>query len=168
MASSKSPKGKFLVNVINPYLAEVKRHPQTLWVDDGVLHKEDFKGHVKEGSTRARLEEVEQEVFKYKLMIECGVEANCDIIAELKREHEEEMKEVRSIIPALETKVFELQRHISDLQNQNCEYALKFLHIGLYAKRRILETEQSCVEGGPLPWKRFAKDYLRNKNKDEE
>ncbi|KAE8801412.1 hypothetical protein D1007_23005 [Hordeum vulgare] len=91
MASPKSPKDKFLVNVINPYLAEVKRHPQTLWVEDGVLHKEDLKEPVKEGSTRAMLEEVE-----------------------------------------------------------------------------ILETEESCMEGGPLPWKHFTKDYLRNKNKDEE
>ncbi|KAE8791718.1 hypothetical protein D1007_33850 [Hordeum vulgare] len=88
MASPKSPKDKFLVNVINPYLAEVKRYPQTLWVEDGVLHKQDLKGRVKEGSTRTRLEEVEQEVFKYKLMIERGAKANYDIIAELKREHE--------------------------------------------------------------------------------
>ncbi|KAE8812670.1 40S ribosomal protein S5-1 [Hordeum vulgare] len=95
MASPKSPKDKFLVNVINPYLAEVKRHPQTLWVEDGVLHKEDLKGPIKEGSTRARLEEEEQEVFKYKLMIECGVEANFDIITELKRQHEDAMKEVQ-------------------------------------------------------------------------
>ncbi|KAE8812855.1 hypothetical protein D1007_10184 [Hordeum vulgare] len=166
MASPKSPKDKFLVNVINPYLAEVKRHPQTLWVEDGVLHKEDLKGLVKEGSTRASLEEVEQEVFKYKLMIEHGVEANYDIIAELKREHEEEMKEVRSIISALGTKVFELQGHIYDFQNHNCEYELKFLRIGLFAESRILAA--SGVEGGPLPWKCFAKDYLRNKNKDEE
>ncbi|KAE8781722.1 40s ribosomal protein s5-1 [Hordeum vulgare] len=117
MASPESPKDKFLVNVINPYLVEVKRHPQTLWVEDGVLHKEVLKGPVKEGSTRARLEEVDQEVFKYRLMIKRGVEANYGIITELKR---------------------------------------------------ILETEESCVEGGPLPWKCFAKDYLRNKNKDEE
>ncbi|KAE8815314.1 hypothetical protein D1007_07279 [Hordeum vulgare] len=129
MASPKTPKDKFLVNIINPYLVEVKRQPQTLWVEDGVLHKEELKGPIKEGSTRARLEEVEQEVFKYKLMIERGVEANCDIIVELKREHAEEMKEVRSIISTLETKVFELQGHIYDLQNQNCEYELKFLLI---------------------------------------
>ena len=90
------------------------------------------------------------------------------MIAEMKREHKEEMKEVRSIISALETKVFELQGHIYDFQNQNCEYELKFLRMGLSAESRILETEESCVEGGPLPWKRFAKDYLRNKNKDEE
>ncbi|KAE8803643.1 hypothetical protein D1007_20489 [Hordeum vulgare] len=147
MASPKSPQDKFLVNVINPYLAE---------------------GPVKEGSTRIRLEEVEQEGFKYKLMIECGVEANYDIIAELKREHEEEMKEVRSIISALETKVFELQGYIYDLQNQNCEYEFKFMRIGLSAESRILETEESCVDGGPLSWKHFTKDYSRNKNKDEE
>ncbi|KAE8766927.1 hypothetical protein D1007_61783 [Hordeum vulgare] len=158
MAPPKSPKDKFFVNVINPYLAEVKRHPQTLWVEDGVLHKEDMKGPIKEGSTEARMEEVEQEVFKYKLMIELGVEANFDIITELKKQHEKDMKEVRSIISALETKVFELQGHIYDLQNQNCEYELKFLRMGLSAKSRILETEESCVEGGPLSWKLFAND----------
>ncbi|KAE8816599.1 hypothetical protein D1007_05942 [Hordeum vulgare] len=168
MASPESTKDKFLVNIINPYLAEVKIHPQTLWVEDGVLHKEDLKGLVKEGSTSARLEEVEQEVFKYKLMIERGVEANYDIIAKLKREHEEEMKEVRSSISALAAKVFELQGHIHDFQNQNCEYELKFLRLGLAAESKNQETEESCVEGVPLPWKRFAKDYLRNKNKDEE
>ncbi|KAE8811801.1 hypothetical protein D1007_11333 [Hordeum vulgare] len=155
MASPKSPKDIFLVNVINPYLAEVNRHPQTLWVEDGVLHKKDLKGLVKEGSTRARLEEVEQEVFKYKLMIERGVEANCGIISELKREHEEEMKEVRSILSALETKVFKLQGHIYDLQNQNYEYELKFLRIGLSAESMILETEESCVEGGPVAMEAF-------------
>ncbi|KAE8786183.1 40s ribosomal protein s5-1 [Hordeum vulgare] len=94
MTSTNSPKDKFFVKIINPYLVEVKRHPQTLWVEDGVLHKEDLKGPVKEGSTKARMEEVEQEVFKYKLMIERGVEANFDIIVELKKQHEEDMKEV--------------------------------------------------------------------------
>src|ERR1043165_7505996 len=29
MASPSSPKDKFLVNVINPYLAEVRKHPQS-------------------------------------------------------------------------------------------------------------------------------------------
>ncbi|KAE8785812.1 hypothetical protein D1007_40453 [Hordeum vulgare] len=168
MASPNSPKDKLFVNVINTYLTEVKRHPQTLWVEDGVLHKEDLKGPVKEGSTKARMEEVEQEVFKYKLMIEHGVKANFDIIAELKKQREEEMKEVRSSISVLENKVFKLQGNIYDLQNQNCEYELKFLRMGLCAESRIVETEESCVEGGALPWNLFAKNYLRNKNKDEE
>ena len=143
MASPSSTKDKFLVNVIKPYLAEVKRHPQTLWVDDGVVHKDYLKGPVKEGSIEARLEEVEQEVFKYKGMIERGIEANIDIIAELKAQHEKEMKEVCSSMDALETKVFELQGHIYDLHNQNYEYELQFLCMGLAADCRILETKES-------------------------
>jgi len=59
LTSPSSPKDKFLINVINPHLTEVRRHPQALWVEDGVLHKEDLKGPVKEGSTKVRLEEVE-------------------------------------------------------------------------------------------------------------
>ena len=51
MASPSSPKDKFVINVINPYLGEVRKHPQILHVEDGVLRKEDFKGPVKEGST---------------------------------------------------------------------------------------------------------------------
>ena len=141
MASPSSPKDKFIVNVINPYLDEVKKHPQILWVEDGVLHKEDLKGPVKEGSIQARLEEVEQEVFKYKKMVERDVEANFDIIAELKAHHNKEMKEVWSSMVALETKVFELQGKIYDLHNQNCEDELMFVRMGLAAECRILETE---------------------------
>src|SRR3954467_14640323 len=76
MASPSSPKDKFVINVINPYLAEVKKHPQVLHVEDGVLRKEDLKGPVKEGSTEDRLKEIEQEVFRYNKMVERGIEAN--------------------------------------------------------------------------------------------
>ena len=68
-----------------------------------------FKGSIKEGSIQARLEGVEQEVFKYKKMVEHGVEANFDIINELKVHNKKEMKEVCSSMTALEEKVFELQ-----------------------------------------------------------
>ena len=57
MASPSSPKDKFVLNVINPYLVEVKKHPQVLHVEDGVLHKEDLKGPVKGGSTEERLKD---------------------------------------------------------------------------------------------------------------
>ena len=67
-------------------------------MEDGVLHKEDLKGPAKEGRTKARLEEVEQEVFKYKKMIERGVEANIDIIAELKAQHEKEINKCEESI----------------------------------------------------------------------
>src|SRR3954471_706967 len=78
------------------------------------------------------------------------------------------MKEVWSSLNALEEKVFELQGKIYDLQNQNCEYELKFLRMGFTAECRILETEVSFENGEPLPWKRFTKDYVINRNKNEE
>src|SRR3954468_10945689 len=74
MASPSSPKDKFVVNVINPYLAEVRKHPQVLHVEDGVLHKEYLDGPVKDGSTKDRLKEMEHEVFRYKKMVERSVE----------------------------------------------------------------------------------------------
>src|ERR1044071_9339103 len=162
MASPSSPKDKFVVNVINPYLVEVKKHPQVLRVEDSVLHKEDLKGPVKEGSTEDRLKEMEHEVFKFKKMVECGVEANFDIMNETEASHKKEMKEMWSSLAALEEKVYGLQAQIYDLQNQNCEYELKFLRIGLGAECKILETGMSFETGEPLPWKHFAKEYMIN------
>src|SRR3954469_9786467 len=40
MACPSSPKDKFIVNIIKPYLTELKKDPQNLRVEDGVLHKE--------------------------------------------------------------------------------------------------------------------------------
>src|SRR3954465_6786002 len=167
MASPSSPMDTFVVNVINPYLAEVRKHPQVLHVEDGVLHKEDLKGPVKKGSTEERLKEMEHEVFKFKKMVERGVEANFDIINEIEDSHKKEMKEMWSSLAALEEKVYELQAQIYDLQKQNCEYDLNFPRMGLGAECRILETGMSFETGEQLPWKRFAKEYVTNKNKDE-
>ena len=100
--------------------------------------------------------------------MERGVEANFDIINDMKDFYKKEMKEVWSSLTALEEKVFEFQGKIYDLQNQNCEYKLKFLRMGLAADCRILETEVSFVDGEPLPCKCFYKDYVINKNKNEE
>ena len=47
--------------------------------------------------------------------------------------------------------MFELQGQIYDLQNQNCEYEMKFLHMGSAVDCRILETEVSIVDGEPFP-----------------
>ena len=109
MASPSSPKDKFVVNVINPYLVEVRKHPQVLHVEDGVLRKEDLKGPVKGGSTEDQLKEMEQEVFKFKKMVERGVEANFDIIKELKTLYLEELRETWSSVTELEEKAIELQ-----------------------------------------------------------
>src|ERR1043165_1632032 len=136
---------------------------------DGVLRKEDLKGPVKEGSSEDRLKEMEQEVFKYKKMVERGVEANFSITNELKSLYSEELKEMWSSLTALEEKTEELQGQIYDLQNQNCEYQLKFSRIGLAAECRILETNMSFETGEPLPWKCFARENMFNPdNKDAE
>src|SRR3954468_23995636 len=103
MASPSSPKDKFVFNVINPYLAEVNKHPQVLHVEDGVLRKEDLKGPVKGGSTEDRLKEMEQEVFKYKKMVERSVEDNFDMMNELKTFHK---KEMLSSLDALQDKIY--------------------------------------------------------------
>ena len=110
MASPSSPKDMFVVNVINPYLAEVRKNPQIIRVEDGVLHKKDLKGPVKEGSTEERRKEMEHEVFKYKKMVERGVEANFNITNELKSFYYEELRETWSSLTALEEKGIELPR----------------------------------------------------------
>src|SRR3954470_7619047 len=155
MDSPSSPKDKFVVNVINPYLAEVRKHPQVLHVEDDVLHKEDLEGPVEEGSTEERLKEMEQEVFEFKKMVERGVGANFDIINELKTLYLEELRETWSSMTELEEKAIKVQGQIYDLQNQNCEYELKFSRIGLATECRILETKMSFETGELLPWKRF-------------
>src|SRR3954468_12488955 len=143
MASPSSPKDKFVVNIINPYLAEVRKHPQVLHVEDGVLHKEHLEGPVEEGSTEEHLKEMEHEVFKFNKIVERGVEANFDIINELKSLYLEELRETWSSVTKLEEKEIELQGQIYDLSNQNCEYELRFSGLSLSAESRSLEIEAS-------------------------
>ena len=64
MASSNTPKDKFFEKVINPYLAEVLHHPQTMELHEGVMHIRDVEGPRRTGSVETRLEAMEQQVFK--------------------------------------------------------------------------------------------------------
>ena len=110
-----------------------------------------------------------QEVFKYKKKVERFIESNFDIINELKMFYKKEMRGIWSSITAAEERIDDLQGQIYDLHNQNCEYELKFMRMGLGAGSRILETEASHGTGEPLPWKRFVHDYINNNhNKNEE
>ena len=139
-------------------------------MEDGVLHKEDLEGPVGEGSTGDRLKEMEHEVIKYKKMVEHSVEDNFDMMNELKTFHKKETKEMLSSLAVLEEKLYGMQAQIYDLQNQNCEYELKFSRMGLATECRILETQMSFKTGEPLPWKHFARENMVNfnKNKNEE
>ena len=64
MTSSSAPKDKFFEKVINPYLAKVLQHPQTIEMHEGVLHIRDVEGPRRTGSVETRLEAMEQQVFK--------------------------------------------------------------------------------------------------------
>ena len=59
MMSPNAPKDKFFEKVINPYLAEVLRHPQTIEMCDGLLHIRDAEGPKGTGSVETRLEAME-------------------------------------------------------------------------------------------------------------
>ena len=59
MASPSAPKDMFFERVINPYLAEVLQHPQTIEMREGVLHIRDVEGPRSTGSVETKLETME-------------------------------------------------------------------------------------------------------------
>ena len=59
MTSPSAPKDKFFEKVINPYLAEVLQHPQTIEMHARVLHIRDVEGPRRTGSVETRLEAME-------------------------------------------------------------------------------------------------------------
>jgi hypothetical protein len=74
ISSSGSSKENSLADIINPYMRELKMHPKELSLKDGKVQIEDVQGPKGEGSLEARMEELEQEVFRYKKMAEHEVE----------------------------------------------------------------------------------------------
>ena len=64
MTSPSAPKDKFFERVINPYLAEVLQHPQTIEMHEGVLHIRDAEGPKGTGGVETRLEAMEQQLLK--------------------------------------------------------------------------------------------------------
>jgi hypothetical protein len=74
MSLSGSSEENPLADIINPYMRELKMHPKELSLEDGKLQIEDVQGPTGEGSLEARMEALEQEVFKYKKMAECEVD----------------------------------------------------------------------------------------------
>ena len=60
MTAPSASKDKFFEKVINPYLAEVLRHPQTIEMREGVPHIRDVEGPRRTVSMETRLEAMEQ------------------------------------------------------------------------------------------------------------
>ena len=153
MSSPSAPKDKFFERVINPYLAEVLHHPQTIEMCEGVLHIRDVEGPRRTGSVETKLEAMEQEVFKCQGMVERGLNANQMMITEFTNNHKLDAKVIGETIFKLQEKIEHLQAQIYDLQNQNCEYEYRFKRMSLAADLRIPETRSSFYDGEPMPWK---------------
>jgi hypothetical protein len=90
MSSSGSSEENSLADIINQYMRELKMHPKELSLKDGKLQIEGVQGPKGEGSLEARMEALEQEVFKYKKMAEREVDIfhrmNQELIAKHKKE----------------------------------------------------------------------------------
>ena len=76
----------------------------------------------------------------------------------------EELRETWSSVTELEEKAIEVQGQIYDLQNQKCEYELRFSNLSSSAGNRAVNFEISTK--GPLPWKDFIDNYWSNIHKE--
>ncbi|KAE8795915.1 40S ribosomal protein S5-1 [Hordeum vulgare] len=119
MASPKAPKDKFFENVVNPYLAGVLQHPQSIEMREGVLHIRDVEGPKKTGSVEARLEAMDQQVFKCQGMVERGLNTNHMMIQEFTNKHKIDANDIGKHLSRLYDRIDHLQAQIYDLQNQN-------------------------------------------------
>jgi hypothetical protein len=153
MSSSGLSKENSLADIINPYMREMKMHPKELLLKDGELQIEDVQGPMGERSLEARMEALEQEVFKYKKMAEREVDIIYGINQELVAKHKKETAELWDDIFSLHETTNKLQAQLYDLQNQNCEYEASFKQMSDAASFSILETKTSFIDGEPLPWK---------------
>ena len=158
MAASSSSKDKFFENVTNPYLREVMQHPQAIEMREGVVHIRDFQGPKGKGTVDARLEAMEQEVFKCKGMMERGLNANHLMITDFTHDQKVDGRSMKDIIFTFNEQINFLQSQIDDLQNQAFEYEARFKGMSLAIDFRTLETRASSYDGEPLPWK--PKDKL--------
>ncbi|KAI4976006.1 hypothetical protein ZWY2020_049614 [Hordeum vulgare] len=153
MTTSSSSKDKFFEKVINPYLPEVMKHPQTIKMHEGVLHIRDLQGLKKEGSEKGSLAPVEQEIFKCQGMVERGLTSNQSMITDSIRKNRKDNDEIVEMIFKLHERLQDLQAQIYDLQNQNCEYESRFQRMSIVANFSIPDTNSSFFNGVPMTWK---------------
>ena len=116
MTSPSAPKDKFFERVINPYLAKVLQHSQTIAMREGVLNIRDVEGPRHTGSMETKIEAMEQQVFKCQGMVEHGLNANQMMITEFTNNHKLDAKNIGETIFKLHEKIEHLQAQIYDLQ----------------------------------------------------
>ncbi|KAE8787911.1 40S ribosomal protein S5-1 [Hordeum vulgare] len=119
MASPKAPKDNVFEKVINPHLAEVMQHPQSIMMSEGMLHIRDVEGPKMTGSMETRLEVMEQQVFECQGMVERGLNANHMMITEFTNKHKMDTNDIGKHLSRLYDRVDQLQGQIYDLQNRN-------------------------------------------------
>ncbi|KAI5014399.1 hypothetical protein ZWY2020_055789 [Hordeum vulgare] len=117
MTSPNAPKDKIFEKVINPYLTEVLKHPESIKMSEGMLHIRDVEGPKKTGSMETRLEAMEQQVFKCQGMVERGLNANHMMITEFTSNHKMDAIYIGKDLTRLYDRVDQLQSQIYDLQN---------------------------------------------------
>ena len=138
---------------MNPYLAEVLRHPQTIEMHDGLLHICDVEGPKGTESVETRLEAMEQQVFKCQGMVERGINGSHTMLAEFTNNYKSECKNT-------EEAIFKLYEKIEHFQVQNYEYEYRFKRMSLAADLRIPETRSSFYDGEPMRWNMDDKPTL--------
>ncbi|KAE8805804.1 hypothetical protein D1007_18153 [Hordeum vulgare] len=87
---------------------------------EGMLHICDVEGAKKTGSMEARLEAMEQQVFKCQGMVERRLNANHMMIMEFTNKHKIDTNDIRKHLSRLYDRIDHLQAQIYDLQNANC------------------------------------------------
>ncbi|KAE8808504.1 40S ribosomal protein S5-1 [Hordeum vulgare] len=96
---------------------------------EGMLHIHDVEGPKKTGSVEARLEAMEQHVFKCQGMVEHGLNANDMMITEFTNKHKIDANDIGKHLSRLYDRIDHLLAQIYDLHNQNCIYlALKLIN----------------------------------------
>ncbi|KAE8817864.1 40S ribosomal protein S5-1 [Hordeum vulgare] len=121
MAPPIVPRDEFFEKVINPYLAGVLQHPQSIEMHEGVLHIRYVEGPKKTGIVEAWLEAMEEQVFKCQGMVEPGLNANHVMITEFTNKHKIDDNDIGKHLSRIYDRIDNLQAQIYDLQNQNCE-----------------------------------------------
>ncbi|KAE8804882.1 40s ribosomal protein s5-1 [Hordeum vulgare] len=86
---------------------------------EGMLHIRDVEGPKKTGSMEARLEAMEQQIFKCQGMVERGLNANHMIITEFTSKHRIDANDIGKHLSRLYDRIDHFHAQIYDLQNQN-------------------------------------------------
>ncbi|KAE8817751.1 40S ribosomal protein S5-1 [Hordeum vulgare] len=137
---------KFFEKVINPYLEGVLQHPQSIKMHEGVLHIRDVEGPKKTGSVEARLEAMEQQVFKCQGMVERGLNANHMMISEFTNKQKIDANAIGKHLSRLYDRIDHLQAQIYDLQNQNYNEILKDKIVASVASSAGVEITYDAVD----------------------